>query len=254
MDKGILWHSHPAVLQVRFSDSKAQVSLHTNSTTVPTEEELTALAERMLGLHQDVAAFEDKYAEHPLLSNLIKLNPGLRIPTVATPFEAFAWAITGQQISVTAAISIRSKLIQAAGIRHSSDMYCFPDAAHVSALGYQTLRECGFSDSKANCLLNLSKHVSEQDYFSDRWLETLGTDKVRETLLSLKGIGPWTINYGLLRGFGWLDESLETDAAVRRNLARLLNQDKITPGKTAEWLAQFSPYRSLVAAHLWEMG
>ena len=95
---------------------------------------------------------------------------------------------------------------------------------------------------------------AEQDYFSDRWLETLGTEKVRENLLSLKGIGPWTINYGLLRGFGWLDESLETDAAVRRNLARLLDQDKITPGKTAEWLAQFSPYRSLVAAHLWEMG
>ncbi|WP_271274389.1 DNA-3-methyladenine glycosylase family protein [Aliamphritea hakodatensis] len=254
MDKGIIWHSHPALLQVRFSDTQARVSLHTDSTTVPAKEALTALAERMLGLHQDVAAFEDKYTNHPLLANLIRQNPGLRIPTVASPFEAFAWAITGQQISVTAAISIRSKLIQAAGVRHSSGMYCFPDATHISALSYQALRECGFSNSKANCLLNLSRHVAEKGYFSDNWLESLGTEKVRETLLSLKGIGPWTINYGLLRGFGWLDESLETDAAVRRNLARLLNQDRITPARTAAWLAQFSPYRSLVAAHLWEMG
>jgi len=30
----------------------------------------------------------------------------LRVPVAATPFEALTWAITGQQISVAAAVSI----------------------------------------------------------------------------------------------------------------------------------------------------
>ncbi len=255
LDKGILWCGHPAMLSVRFFAGEAAVTLLTDSAASPDPTTLKHLAERMLGLHQDVSAFELTYSEHPLLGKLISRNPGLRIPAVATPFEAFAWAITGQQISVSAAISIRSKLIRAANIWHSNGIFCFPAAQHISALNYQTLRDCGLSDSKTNCLLNLSRLVTEEDYLSDKWLESLGTENVRQTLLSLKGIGPWTINYALLRGFGWLDESLETDAAVRRNLTQLLNMDDtISPAKTAAWLAQFSPYRSLVAAHLWEMG
>ncbi len=258
MEKGILWSGLPALLKVRFDNADnalAEIELQVDGDCTATETELKLLTERMLGLHQDVAHFEQQYKYHPLLGSLIADNSGLRIPTVASPFEAFSWAIIGQQISVTAAISIRSRLIQAAAIRHSSGIYCYPDAQHVNALDYQTLRDCGFSNSKANCLLNLSNHVISEDYLSERWLTALGTDNVRQMLLNLKGIGPWTINYGLLRGFGWLDESLETDAAVRRNLARLLQlEDKISPTKTAEWLEQFSPYRSLVAAHLWEMG
>ena len=36
----------------------------------------------------------------------------------------------------------------------------------------------------------------------------------------LKGIGPWTVDYALLRGFARLDGSLHGDAAVRRQLQR----------------------------------
>lgn len=262
IDKGIIWQGQPALIAIRFPKhnptskiSQATAELLVDGPCKTTEAELSLLTERMLGLHQDVALFEQKYRDHPLLGSLIANNSGLRIPTVASPFEAFSWAIIGQQISVTAAISIRSRLIQTAAVLHSTGMHCYPDAEHINALGYQQLRNCGLSDSKANCLLNLSSHVISEGYFSQNWLKALGAENVRQTLLDLKGIGPWTINYGLLRGFGWLDESLETDAAVRRNLTQLLQlEDKISPSKTAEWLEQFRPFRSLVAAHLWEMG
>ena len=85
-------------------------------------------------------------------------------------------------------------------------------------------------------------------------METLPVDVIREKLEAVRGIGPWTVNYGLLRGFGWRDGSLHGDAAVRRGLQTLLGtQDKISEESARVWLAQFSPWRALVGAHLWSV-
>lgn len=54
-----------------------------------------------------------------------------------------------------------------------------------------------------------------------------------------------------MRGFAWLDGSLHGDAAVRRYLQVLLQQEHISPKQTEQWLAQFAPWRALAAAHLW---
>jgi len=79
-------------------------------------------------------------------------------------------------------------------------------------------------------------------------------EQIREQLLRVGGIGPWTVDYTLLRGYGWLDGSLHGDAAVRRKLQRLLGQTtKLTDAFTRGWLAEFSPWRALLAAHLWAM-
>jgi DNA-3-methyladenine glycosylase II len=86
----------------------------------------------------------------------------------------------------------------------------------------------------------------------DAWTQTLPVESIRTKLEAVHGIGPWTVNYVLLRGYGWLDGSLHGDAAVRRGLKSLLAApDKISAEETQNWLAQFSPWRALVAAHLW---
>ena len=87
----------------------------------------------------------------------------------------------------------------------------------------------------------------------DAWAQRLpDAEWVRQQLLAVRGIGPWTVNYALLRGFGWLDGSLHGDVAVRRSLQSLLaSPEKITEAATQAWLAQVAPWRALVAAPLW---
>lgn len=78
--------------------------------------------------------------------------------------------------------------------------------------------------------------------------------QIRQQLLAVRGIGPWTVNYALLRGYGWLDGSLHGDAAVRRGLQMLLDHDGVMDeNQTQKWLEGFAPWRALVAAHLWEL-
>ena len=62
------------------------------------------------------------------------------------------------------------------------------------------------------------------------------------------------MDYALLRGFARLDGSLHGDAAVRRQLQRLLGaEEKLTQPFVRDWLQPFAPWRALVAAHLWAL-
>ena len=68
----------------------------------------------------------------------------------------------------------------------------------------------------------------------------------------MKGIGPWTVNYALLRGYGYPDCSLHGDVAIRAAFQRLLGEEtKPDMARTEALLAQYRPHRTMAAAHLW---
>lgn len=273
LHKGLLWAAAPACLSIHFaadmatakldiddiddsddSDDSDGISSIAGNAATRSEAAFQAMLRRMLGLTQDIEQFASHYHQHPQLGPLIAGHPGLRVPLTATPFEALTWAITGQQISVRAAVSVRRKLIVATGRRHSSGLFCYPEARQIAALSEDDLRRAGFSMSKTRSLRSLAQGVLSGKLPLAAWLMTLPIDEIREQLLGVPGIGPWTVNYALLRGFGNLDGSLHGDVAVRRKLQALLaSPEKISEAQARDWLAPFTPWRALVAAHLWAM-
>lgn len=252
LQKGLVWEGAPACLSLEFDGAQLKASLHAQAVA---DDALARLVRRMLGIDQPTAAFESACQSHPKLGPLLACRPGLRVPVTATPFEALSWAIIGQQISVRAAVGVRRNLIRAAGIVHASGLACYPDAAAVHALGEAGLRGSGLSMTKARCLLAIVDGVLDGLLPLDDWLDQSPIEDIRERLLAIKGIGPWTVNYALLRGFGWLDGSLHGDIVVRRSLQTLLGQpEKLSEEAARRWLSEFSPWRALVAAHLWASG
>ncbi len=253
--KGLAWEGRAACLTIRFHADRADAELAIDGAGSPAATDaLETMVRRMLGLTQRVEDFEQTYRAHPQLGPLIARNPGLRVPLAATPFEALTWAVTGQQISLGAALSLRRKLIRAAGLRHSGGLACYPDAGCIARLTDSDLHQAGFSRTKAQTLIALSQGVRQNRLPLDAWLVTLPVAEMRNQLLRLRGIGPWTVDYTLLRGFGWLDGSLHGDAAVRRYLHTLLRGEvEVTEEYAKRWLAEFSPWRALVAAHLWAL-
>jgi len=251
--KGLLWNGCPACLTITFNCSHADVELAIDGVTKINDVEiLLDKVKRMLGLMQAIEDFQEHYRQHPQLGILIADQTGLRIQMTASIFEALSWAIIGQQISVQAATSIRRKLIQAVNIRHSGGLFCYPDAEQVAGLSESDLRQAGFSLSKAQALLTISKMILSGELFLESGLAALPAEETHQKLAKVRGIGPWTMNYLFLRGYGWLDASLEGDVAVRRGLQKLLNMpEKLTAQQTQQWLAPFSPWRALIAAHLW---
>ena len=251
--KGLVWNGLPGCLELHFQSGRADATLTIDGAAgAGCAARLEAMVQRMLGLTQDIEAFEHQHRHHPQVGALIARQTGLRVALAATPFEALTWAVAGQQISLSAAVSLRRKLILATGVRHTSGLMCYPDAERITALTVDALRAAGFSAAKANTLLTLARLVADGELPLDAWLQTLPVDAIREQLLSVRGIGPWTVAYALLRGFGWMDGSLHGDAAVRRSLQTVLGvEKKISENDARAWLAAFSPWRALLAAHLW---
>jgi len=252
--KGIVLQGCPAVVEIRLAQAEAHCSLLIDGPADGAQVvDLDDLARRLLGLRMDVAAFEDRHGEHPELGMLILAQSGLRVPMAATPFEALTWAVTGQQINVGVASQLRRRLILLGRRQHSSGLWCHPDAQGVAQLNEAQLREAKFSVAKTQTILTISRLASEGKLPLDDWMAMpLAVPAMEAALLSIKGVGPWTANYTLLRGFGHADGSLHGDVAVRNALQRVLGQaDKVSAAQTEAWLRQFAPWRSLVAAHLW---
>lgn len=260
-DKGLVWAGRAARLRLRFLDAAcAEVELWGDGPLAAgVADGVMAMVRRMLGLEQAVERFEARYRTHPHLGPVIAANHGLRVPQTATPFEALVWAVTGQQISLHAAVALRRTLIRSAGLRHSSGLLCFPDAAAVLATDVEELRAGGFSRAKVATLRALAQAIEHdglvlEDWLGDAAVNAAAIETLRQRLLAIRGIGPWTVNYALLRGFSWLDGSLHGDVAVRRGLQRLLERDeRVSEDETRRWLEPFSPWRALVGAHLWTM-
>ena len=257
LEKGVSWNGQAARLQIAFEPGRAKIDLSVDGAAASrpdAEATLIGTVRRMLGLAQPIELFEETYGAHPQLGPLLARQSGLRVPLAASPFEALSWAVCGQQISLAAAISIRRNLIRLAGPRHSSGLACFPDAGQIVNLSEQDLRRAGFSLAKARTLLALSREVADGRLPLDAWKTSLPVEEIRARCLQVRGIGPWTVDYALLRGYGWLDGSLHGDAGVRRKLRSLLGSaEKLSQDETKLWLAEFSPWRALVAVHLWTM-
>lgn len=256
--KGFLWHGEASIINIELIKNKALVKLSAPTIYKNDEVKLKSLSSHMLGLEQETTGFEKAILKDKIMAPIVKAQAGLRIPQTATPFEAIAWAIIGQQISVQAAVSIRGRFIKELGKKHSSGLYAHPDAEKVSQCEWDDLRNFGLSMNKARALLEISKGIVEGKYPLDTWLTMLNTnemevDELVDTLIEIKGVGMWTISYTLLRGFNWLNGSMHGDVAVRRNLAQLLGLEKISSRDTEKWLKQYEPWRALVAAHLWAM-
>jgi DNA-3-methyladenine glycosylase II len=253
LEKAIVLQDHPALLTLTFGEREVEYSLAMDDAVLEVNtDEIMRIVQHMLGFTQPVSGFEQAYADHPLLGVMIAQQAGLRVPVSVSPFEALTWAIIGQQVSLHAAISLRRKFIQLANAQHSSGFYCYPSPAQVFQLSAESLRQAGLSQNKANTLLRVSELVLAGELPMDDWLRNQVPPEVIATALAaIKGIGPWTISYTLLRGYGWLDGSLHGDAAVRRSIRGLMAVEQISEKEAEQWLKSFSPWRALLAAHLW---
>jgi AraC family transcriptional regulator of adaptative response / DNA-3-methyladenine glycosylase II len=78
--------------------------------------------------------------------------------------------------------------------------------------------------------------ILELDAGSDR-------DDLVTRLTAVKGIGPWTANYVIMRGLGDPDVFLETDLGVRHAL--------LATGLKASDAAGWRPWRTYAMHHLW---
>jgi AraC family transcriptional regulator of adaptative response / DNA-3-methyladenine glycosylase II len=208
---------------------------------------------RMLGLDADITHFERHFSSDPAIGPLISRQRGLRIPLTPSPWEAMAWAIMGQQISVKAAVSLRHALISTYGSEHPGGLRAHPAATAIAPLAAEDLRALGFSRSKAEYMIAAAKAVAAGELPLADWVASRGRVsalRAARIMSNVRGIGPWTVQYVFLRGFGFADCLPAGDAGLARGLERITGERPAEPA-IREIMARFAPYRSLATCHVW---
>ncbi|QJE00866.1 DNA-3-methyladenine glycosylase 2 [Massilia forsythiae] len=251
--KGVLLDGAPVLLDIAFEDGWARCSVDVANGLADADGAPPARAQaallNTLGLRIDPAPFACAVQDDPLFGPLVRRVGSLRVIQSATVFEALTWAIMGQQINVAFAIALRRSFILLAGRRHPDGLWCYPEAADVARLDVEQLTPHKFSRAKAETLLRLARLAADGAVSLDRDADLGG---ISARLLAVKGIGPWTVNYALLRGYGYPDCSLHGDVAVRSAIGRLLDMPERPSMAEAEaFLQNYRPHRTMAAAYLW---
>lgn len=152
------------------------------------------------------------------------IDEGIRLPGVWSPFEAGCRAIIGQQISVKAAIQHIQNIVTHLS---NDNPAAFPSPKQIIALDDALLK---MPNARKRALKNFAQCFIDE------------TEPDEKTLLAVKGIGPWTVNYVKLRGMSDPDLLLETDLIVANQLkARSLETDSA------------APFRSYLTLQLWQL-
>jgi AraC family transcriptional regulator of adaptative response / DNA-3-methyladenine glycosylase II len=240
--KAFLCEGKASVLALAFSEKEVEVSL-AGATGASAMAKAHGVALRLLGWHGDPAAFE---SAHPALA---RGREGLRVLLTLDPFEALVWAILGQQVNLAFAFALRRDLIRRVGVPAAEGLIAHPDAGRIAALEVGDLQALRFSRRKAEYLLHAAREVAA----GRLCLEALRTATgAARNLVALRGCGPWTAQYVLMRGLGFRDGVPVGDAGLTLALQRWFGLDA-RPGaaETLRLMAPFAPHRSLATFHLW---
>ena len=158
-------------------------------------------------------------------------------------------AITEQQISLSAAYRIRDRLVKRFG-DEIYGLFAFPSAKSLSQASEKDLRSCGLSKRKSEYIRGVAQQISDGS-LSISQLKSLSDDDFRKTLTKIRGFGPWSANYILVRGLGRIDSVPADDLAVRSVVGKYLGKgEKMSETQVLKAIKPFSPFRGLAVFYL----
>ena len=243
----------PALLRVDFGARSATVAIEAEAATGPAQR---AAAHRqvigLLGMEQDALAFS-RLARRLGLARLVAGRGGLRLSQTPSVMDGLVWCIIGQQINLPFACVLKRRLVESLGTRLPGGLYSLPTAAAIARLDPADLRPWQYSRQKAEYLIGAARLVAEGK-LDLAALASMSATRAERTLLSVRGLGPWSVNYLMMRSLGFADCVPIGDTGVTSGLKSLFRlEERPDADATRRLMAVFSPHRSLATAHLWQL-
>ena len=156
------------------------------------------------------------------------------------PFDALARAIIGQQLSTSAAQSIRNRIIDIHGKRPFK-------ANKFLNIDPKLLRECGVSNAKIKALLGVAEGCIKKDLTLSSFNKLTDEEAVQK-LTSYWGVGNWTAEMFLMFTLKRLDVLALGDVGLQRAHKILYPRSKGLEFTAKKW----RPYRAVAAGYLWK--
>ena len=217
------------------------------------ESKVVEVATRLVGAQGGLTEFYDSVEDDDPMAEFTDRFRGLGIAQSASPFEGLVLSILGQQISNEVARVLRDLLVDTLGkvvSVNGVDYRAFPSPAAIADAGIDDLRGMKLSARKAEYISDIAESVASRSLDLDS-LDALPDESIVEELVSLRGVGPWTAHWLLIRAFNRPDGFPGGDLAIQRSLGALYNGGKrLTESEAVELSARWRPYRSYLVTYM----
>ena len=227
--------------------SSLEITIKSQNSDISAENFACSQLLRIIGADQNPSDFYEFAASDDILKPLVNLFKGLHIPQTLTVYEGLITAIIGQQINTDVASMLRSLIIELYGVSTSINgetFYSFPTPQSIAEIGVEELVNNKFSRRKAEYIHS----ISEKEATGQIDLEStkrMTIEEATETLTCLRGVGPWTIQWLLIRSLGFSDGFPSGDLALQKILGESLNtREKMTSEEALAFSQRWTPYRS----------
>ena len=162
-------------------------------------------------------------------------------------FKSLTRSIVYQQLSGKAAKTISDRFI----LLYEDKSY--PTPVDVINTDHEKLRSVGLSNSKAQYIKNIAHAFLDNPATYDS-LEKMDDQDIIDTLITIKGVGPWTAEMVLLFGLRRLDTFSHGDLGIRRGLQIAYRLRKLPSVRRMNEISRpWKPYRGVASWYIWRV-
>ena len=164
-------------------------------------------------------------------------------PIKKNEFDTLVGIVVSQFISTKAANSIFNKIRDSFNSEYLNEN-------HFEKLNINQIKKLGLSTNKAKTIKELSNLFLNN---KNDDLSKLNDKDLNERLLSVFGIGPWSLNMYEIFSIGKLNVFTSKDAGLRlaMNKSGMIKPDSKWQ-EYDEYANKWSPYKSIASLHLWK--
>lgn len=220
--------------------------LEMSDSLVPIGSEIIDRAKRMFDIESDPIAIKKGIEKITSFSEDIIID-GVRLPGCFDPFETACRAILGQQVSVKAANKLAARIAEEYGEPIETGIAglerAWPKPSTI--LGLPSIEDAlgvlGVIKTRSHVIYEIARMIDlgEMDLRDD------DPEDLMAKLLKVKGIGPWSANYIVMRTSNYPDAFLETDVGVAHALPGMSPKERMAIAEICR------PWRSYAVLALW---
>ena len=176
------------------------------------------------------------------------VGPGSFTPKPARePYEALIRAVAYQQLHAKAGDAILNRLLSIYG-------HEFPSPHQLLSTSFEALRACGFSAKKIETISGIASAALTGIVPTRTQADLMTDEDLIARLVTLKGIGRWTVEMLLIFTLERMDVLPADDFGVAHGYQRLKKLATAPKRKELSEIAQaWSPHRTIASWYLWRV-
>ncbi|MCQ4087836.1 DNA-3-methyladenine glycosylase [Saccharibacillus sp. JS10] len=209
-------------------------------------------------LGTDLKPFYKMAEQDELLRQAVASFYGLRNMGIPDLYEAICWGILGQQINLSFAYTLKRRFVENFGRsiqREGEEYWLFPTAETIAALTPEDLSAVGMTTvKKCEYLVDTAKLIASGKLSKDQLLQTQNVKQAEKELVKIRGIGPWTAHYVLMRCLRMPDAFPIDDVGLHHAIRHVLGLDtKPSKERILELSAGWTAWESYATFYLWRL-